>query len=82
MIFDVHHQSYDQIMSFFVPPTASRRRRSGRDGLRENDIQIANKNSQSTTALNHCVDCICLKQSRRLTRFEWKGGGSQILFLA
>jgi len=28
---------------------------------------IANKNSQSTTALNHCVDCKYVKQSRRLT---------------
>lgn len=41
-----------------------------------------NKNSQSTTALNHCVDCNCLKQSRRLTKYELEGGGSQILFVA
>ena len=43
---------------------------------------VANKNSQSTTALNHCVDCNCLKQSRRLTKYELEGGGSQILFVA
>ena len=43
---------------------------------------VANKNSQSTTALNHCVDCNCLKQSRRLTKSELAGGGSQILFVA
>ena len=42
----------------------------------------ANKNSQSTTALNHCVDCNCLKQSRRLTKSELEGGGSQISFVA
>jgi hypothetical protein len=43
---------------------------------------IANKNSQSTTALNHCVDCNYLKQSRRLTKYQLEGGGSQILFVA
>jgi len=42
----------------------------------------ANKNSQSTTALNHCVDCNRLKQSRRLTKSELEGGGSQISFVA
>jgi len=41
-----------------------------------------NKNSQSTTAPNHCVDCIYLKQSRRLTKYQLEGGGSQILFVA
>ncbi|HQX17754.1 MAG TPA: hypothetical protein PLA27_15130 [Anaerolineales bacterium] len=35
-----------------------------------------------TTALNHCVDCIDLKQSRRLTKYQLEGGGSQILFVA
>ncbi len=35
-----------------------------------------------TTALNHCVDCIYLKQSRRLTKYQLEGGGSQILFVA
>ena len=43
---------------------------------------LANKNSQSTTALNHCVDCNYLKQSRRLTKYQLEGGGSQILFVA
>ena len=43
---------------------------------------LANKNSQSTTALNHCVDCIWVKQSRRLTTSQVEGGGSQILFVA
>jgi hypothetical protein len=42
----------------------------------------ANKNSQSTTALNHCVDCTLVKQSRRLTKSELEGGGSQISFVA
>jgi hypothetical protein len=42
----------------------------------------ANKNSQSTTALNHCVDCIRLKQSRRLTKSQLEGGGSQISIVA
>jgi hypothetical protein len=35
-----------------------------------------------TTALNHCVDCYYLKQSRRLTKYQLEGGGSQILFVA
>jgi len=36
----------------------------------------------NTTALNHCVDCNHVKQSRRLTKSQLEGGGSQILFVA
>jgi len=36
----------------------------------------------NTTALNHCVDCNHVKQSRRLTKQELEGGGSQMLFVA
>jgi hypothetical protein len=43
---------------------------------------LANKNSQDTTAPNHCVDCNCLKQSRRLTNCSLEGGGSQISIVA
>jgi hypothetical protein len=43
------------------------------------DLQTKTAN---TTALNHCVDCTNLKQSRRLTKSELEGGGSQILFVA
>lgn len=43
------------------------------------DLQTKTAN---TTALNHCVDCNYLKQSRRLTKSQLEGGGSQILFVA
>jgi len=43
------------------------------------DLQTKTVN---TTALNHCVDCTLVKQSRRLTTSQLAGGGSQILFVA
>jgi hypothetical protein len=48
----------------------------------ENTIENLQTKTAKTTALNHCFDCNYLKQSRRLTKHQLEGGGSQILFVA
>jgi len=43
---------------------------------------LQTKTAKAQQLLTTCVDCNYLKQSRRLTKYQLEGGGSQILFVA